>query len=41
VEYLTIPTARLKQGANTITLAQVKTDTPAHVMYDYLNLELP
>ena len=41
VEYLTIPTSRLKQGANTITLEQVKTDTQTHVMYDYLSLELP
>jgi rhamnogalacturonan endolyase len=41
VEYLTIPTSRLKQGANTIALEQVKTDAKSHVMYDYLNLELP
>lgn len=41
VEYLTIPTSRLKQGANTITLEQARADTQTHVMYDYLSLELP
>jgi rhamnogalacturonan endolyase len=41
VEYLTIPTSRLVKGANTISLVQTNTDTQTHVMYDYLNLELP
>jgi rhamnogalacturonan endolyase len=41
VEYLDIPTSRLRDGANVITLEQIKTDTQTHVMYDYLNLELP
>lgn len=41
VEYLTIPTSRLKQGDNTITLEQANTDTQTHVMYDFLSLELP
>ena len=42
VEYVTIPPERLKIGENTITLvlASVR-DARAHVMYDYLNLELP
>lgn len=41
VEYLTVPTSRLVAGANTITLEQSNTNTQSHVMYDYLNLELP
>lgn len=41
VEYLSIPTSRLKRGDNTITLEQTRTTTQTHVMYDYLNLELP
>ena len=41
VEYLTIPTSHLLKGANTITLEQTNTSTQTHVMYDYLNLELP
>jgi len=41
VEYLTIPTSHLVKGANTITLEQTNTSTQTHVMYDYLNLELP
>lgn len=41
VEYLGIPTSLLRKGANTITLEQTRTDTQTHVMYDYLNLELP
>jgi rhamnogalacturonan endolyase len=41
VEYLTIPTSRLVAGANTITLEQSSINTQSHVMYDYLNLELP
>lgn len=41
VEYLTIPTSQLKQGANTIALEQANTDTQTHVMYDSLSLELP
>lgn len=37
-----IPVARLRTGANTITLVQSRADGPSgHVMYDYLNLELP
>lgn len=38
LSYATIPAARLNAGANTITLVQGST---GHVMYDYLNLELP
>ena len=39
VEYVEIPASRLKAGENVITLEQ---DNPGgHVMYDYLNLELP
>lgn len=42
VEYVTIPVSRLRSGANTITLVQssIASDS-SHVMYDYLNLELP
>ena len=38
LSYVTIPAAALNVGANTITLVQGST---GHVMYDYLNLELP
>jgi rhamnogalacturonan endolyase len=38
VSYATIPTSRLNAGANTITLVQ---GSSGHVMYDYLNLEMP
>lgn len=42
VEYVTIPADRLKAGENTIALALASVrDAGAHVMYDYLNLELP
>jgi rhamnogalacturonan endolyase len=42
VEYVTIPAGRLKAGANTIELVLPGVRNPgAHVMYDYLNLELP
>jgi len=42
VEYVTIPVSRLKVGANTITLVQPSLSGDGnHVMYDYLNLELP
>jgi rhamnogalacturonan endolyase len=41
VEYLSIPTSRLVAGANTITLEQSSINTQTHIMYDYLNLELP
>lgn len=41
VEYFTIPVSSLREGENTITLEQVRTDTQTHVMYDYVNLELP
>ncbi len=41
VEYLDIPTSKLNRGSNTISLEQARTDTQTHVMYDYLNLELP
>lgn len=42
VEYVTIPAERLKAGANVIelVLASVRS-SGAHVMYDYLSLELP
>jgi len=42
VEYVTIPVTALKNGANTITLVQpsIASDS-SHVMYDYINLELP
>ncbi len=41
VEYLSIPTSRLKKRENTISLEQTRTTTQTHVMYDYLNLEMP
>jgi rhamnogalacturonan endolyase len=42
VEYLSIPTDRLRRGLNVISLSLGGTLTfDTHVMYDYLNLELP
>ncbi len=42
VEYVSIPAAKLKAGENIITLAIPENGgTANHVMYDYLNLELP
>jgi rhamnogalacturonan endolyase len=42
LEYVTIPMSLLKTGANAITLVQAGYDRPRlHVMYDYLDLELP
>jgi rhamnogalacturonan endolyase len=42
VEYASIPAANLKTGENIITLSLEGTrSADAHVMYDYLNLELP
>jgi rhamnogalacturonan endolyase len=42
VEYVSIPAAKLKTGENIITLSIPETGSDAtHVMYDYLNLELP
>jgi rhamnogalacturonan endolyase len=43
VDYVTIPVSLLRQGANTITLLQRRgiSGTANHVMYDYINLELP
>jgi rhamnogalacturonan endolyase len=38
VSYVTIPTSLLNPGPNTITLVQ---NGSGHVMYDYLNLEMP
>jgi hypothetical protein len=40
---VTIPVSLLQQGANTITLLQRRgvSGTANHVMYDYINLELP
>lgn len=38
VSYVTIPTSRLVVGTNMISLEQ---GSSGHVMYDYLNLELP
>ena len=41
---ITIPVANLRAGTNTITLIQGRVfvnDATEHVMYDYLNLELP
>lgn len=38
VSYVSIPTSRVTMGVNTITLVQGST---GHVMYDYLNPELP
>jgi rhamnogalacturonan endolyase len=44
VEYVPIPAALLQVGANTITLVEGRTSSSLpfeHVMYDYVNLELP
>ena len=42
VSYVTIPAALLKAGSNTISLTQTQAKSNAsHVMYDYINLELP
>jgi rhamnogalacturonan endolyase len=42
VEYVSIPPENLKAGENVITLSVPETQSAAsHVMYDYLNLELP
>ena len=42
VEYVSIPAENLKAGGNVITLSFPGTRAAdAHVMYDYLNLELP
>ncbi len=42
VEYVSLPTTNLKAGANVITLVLRGDGTGgSHVMYDYLNLELP
>lgn len=44
VEYVPVPLALLGVGANSITLVQGRTSTSLpfeHVMYDYVNLELP
>ena len=42
VESVSLPTGRLKNGDNIITLAlNGAGSTDAHVMYDYLSLELP
>jgi len=41
-EQLTIPAKQLRKGANTLTLLQSRTHSPAfHVMYDALSLEVP
>ena len=41
VEHVRIPMSRLHNGTNTITLVTARPDSFAHVMYDYLSLELP
>ena len=42
VEYVSIPAENLKAGENVITLSLPRArSADAHVMYDYLNLELP
>ncbi len=42
VNYLPISVARLRSGTNTITLLQRRSSNASdHVMYDYVNLELP
>jgi rhamnogalacturonan endolyase len=42
VEHVSIPTARLRLGDNVIALVfPASRAEDAHVMYDYLNLELP
>jgi len=42
VDYLGIPVSRLHEGPNTIACVERRIDDIGnHVMYDYLNLELP
>lgn len=42
LDYISIPVSLLQQGANTITLLQRRVaGVASHVMYDYVNLELP
>jgi rhamnogalacturonan endolyase len=42
VDYISIPVSLLQQGPNTITLLERRVSGIAsHVMYDYINLELP
>jgi rhamnogalacturonan endolyase len=42
VEYVSIPVGKLQPGDNTITLEfPASRAADAHVMYDYVNLELP
>ena len=42
VDYISIPVSLLRPGFNTITLVQRRVaGVASHVMYDYLNLELP
>lgn len=42
VNYVSIPVSRLRVGSNTITLVQGRSGARSdHVMYDYVNLELP
>ncbi|HEX8310122.1 MAG TPA: polysaccharide lyase family protein [Chthoniobacteraceae bacterium] len=42
LHHIAIPVAKLRPGANTITLTQGRPNAAAnHVMYDYLSLELP
>ena len=42
LHYITIPCEKLKAGLNTITLAQAcVSEMGNHIMYDYINLELP
>ena len=42
VDYISIPVSMLRQGPNTITLLERRVSGIAsHVMYDYINLELP
>ena len=42
VQYVSIPATKLKMGENVITLSIPETGgAAAHIMYDYLNLELP
>ena len=42
VQYVSIPATKLKMGENVISLSIPETGSAAaHIMYDYLNLELP
>ncbi len=42
LHYITIPVAKLRVGANTLSLVQTRANNAGdHVMYDYLSLELP